>query len=71
MGAFGALFPGRKIRNEAGESGNGQGHDSFGPIDLENGTMTLRRPGRPPAAPEPTDADTDPTDPGRSSDLGL
>jgi hypothetical protein len=43
MGAFGELFPGRKIQDEAGEAGDGQKW-RLGPIDLENGLVQVHRP---------------------------
>ncbi|GAA3094708.1 hypothetical protein GCM10010464_67760 [Pseudonocardia yunnanensis] len=42
MGVLGELFPGPKIRDEAGESGNGQEWE-LGPIDLDNRTVEVRR----------------------------
>jgi hypothetical protein len=47
MGVLGEMFPGRKIRSEAGEAGSGQGF-RLGPIDLESGVVEVHR-----AEPEP------------------
>jgi hypothetical protein len=51
MGAFGELFPGAKIKDKAGEAGNGQKW-RLGPIDLENGLVQVHLPT---PAPEPDD----------------
>ncbi|GAA1876969.1 hypothetical protein GCM10009836_67960 [Pseudonocardia ailaonensis] len=42
MGVLGELFPGPKISDEAGEAGDGEKF-RLGPIDLENGVVTIRR----------------------------
>ncbi|WP_214367493.1 hypothetical protein [Pseudonocardia sp. H11422] len=56
MGVLGELFPGPKIRDEAGESGDGE-QWRLGPIDLDNNTVQLHR--APVAEPEPAvDEDT-------------
>ncbi|MHA6792822.1 hypothetical protein ACVGVM_04760 [Pseudonocardia bannensis] len=60
MGVLGELFPGPKIRDEAGESGNGEKW-RLGPIDLDNNTVQLRR--APVAEPDPN-ADDDLEAPG-------
>jgi hypothetical protein len=52
MGVLGEMFPGRKLVDEAGEAGDGQGW-RLGPIDLENGVVELHRAER-------TDEDTEP-----------
>ncbi|MCE3556301.1 hypothetical protein LWC33_33270 [Pseudonocardia sp. RS11V-5] len=44
MGVLGELFPGPKISDEAGESGNGENF-RLGPIDLENGVVQVVRAG--------------------------
>ncbi|MFC5950540.1 hypothetical protein ACFQH9_19910 [Pseudonocardia lutea] len=44
MGVLGELFPGPKISDEAGESGNGETF-RLGPIDLENGVVRVVRAG--------------------------
>jgi hypothetical protein len=49
------MFPGRKIRSEAGEAGDGQGWQ-LGPIDLDSGIVEVHR--AEPEEPEPADADT-------------
>jgi hypothetical protein len=51
MGAFGELFPGPKVRDEASEAGDGQKW-RLGPIDLENGVVQVRF-AAPAPAPEP------------------
>ena len=53
MGVLGEMFPGRKIRSEAGEAGSGQGW-RLGPIDLDAGVVEVHR-----ADPDP-DPDVDP-----------
>ena len=50
MGVLGEMFPGRKLRSEAGEAGDGQGW-RLGPIDLDAGDVEVYRAGAP--APEP------------------
>jgi hypothetical protein len=53
MGVLGELFPGRKISDEAGESGDGETfrlgpidlENGLGPIDLENGVVHVVRAG--------------------------
>ena len=42
MGVLGEMFPGRKLRSEAGESGNGRGW-RLGPIDLDAGVVEVHR----------------------------
>lgn len=42
MGTFGELFPGRKLRSEAGQDGNGEPAD-LGPVDLDSGVVRLGR----------------------------
>ena len=49
MGVLGEMFPGRKLRSEAGDAGNGQGW-RLGPIDLDAGVVGVHRV-------EPDDAD--------------
>jgi hypothetical protein len=56
MGVLGEMFPGRKVRSEAGEAGNGQGW-RLGPIDLDAGVVEVHR-----AEPDP-DPDSDEDDP--------
>ena len=46
MGMLGELFPGSKIKDEAGEDGDGQPW-RLGPLDLERGVIEVHR------APEP------------------
>lgn len=48
MGAFGELFPGPKIEDEAGEAGDGQKW-RLGPIDLEKGLVQVHLPAAAPA----------------------
>ena len=52
MGVLGEMFPGRKLRSEAGEAGDGQGW-RLGPIDLDAGVVEVYRDGAP--DPEPGD----------------
>ena len=52
MGQLGELFPGRKVRNEATDSGTGEDYEETGPLDLTAGAVRLR-PRPKPAAPEP------------------
>jgi hypothetical protein len=40
MGTFGELFPGRKLRSEAGAEGTGEPADR-GPVDLDSGVVRL------------------------------
>lgn len=56
MGVLGEMFPGAKIQDEAGEAGDGQKW-RFGPIDLENGVVEIRR-----SAPAVSDATSSPRD---------
>jgi hypothetical protein len=42
MGMLGEMFPGRKLRSEAGETGDGQGW-RLGPIDLDSGVVEVHR----------------------------
>jgi hypothetical protein len=56
MGVLGEMFPGRKVRSEAGEAGNGQGW-RLGLIDLDAGVVEVHR-----AEPDP-DPDSDEDDP--------
>jgi hypothetical protein len=46
MGVFGAMFPGRKITDEAGEDGDAQPW-RLGPIDLDRGVVQVHRAGPP------------------------
>jgi hypothetical protein len=62
MGMLGELFPGRKLRDESGEDGEGKSIGDPWDIDLEGGVVRLR-PMKAPApkpAPEPK-AEPDPT----------
>lgn len=52
MGQLGELFPGRKVRSEATDSGTGEDFEETGPLDLTAGAVRLR-PRPKPAAPEP------------------
>lgn len=40
---FEAMFPQRRLRHEAGESGNAQEWTAIDGIDLENNTFSVRR----------------------------
>jgi len=51
MGQLGELFPGRKLRTEATDSGTGEDFEETGPLDLTTGTVQLRP--RPKPAPSP------------------
>jgi len=42
VGVLGEMFPGRKLRSEAGDAGNGQGW-RLGPIDLDAGVVEVHR----------------------------
>ena len=46
MGVFGAMFPGRKITDEASEDGDAQPW-RLGPIDLDRGVVQVHRAGPP------------------------
>jgi hypothetical protein len=52
MGVLGEMFPGPKIKNEAGEAGSGQ--DSWLSIDLDKGVVEVHRAEEPPE-PQPDD----------------
>lgn len=54
MGVLGEMFPGPKIKDEAGEAGDGQEWE-LGPIDLDNQTVAVRRTTPEPPAPEDPD----------------
>ena len=56
MGQLGELFPGRKLRSEATDSGTGEDYEETGPLDLTAGAVRLRP--RPKPAPEPTTGPT-------------
>ena len=43
MGVLGEMFPGRKIRDESTEAGDGEEHFQLGPIDLDNRTVQVQR----------------------------
>lgn len=55
MGVLGEMFPGPKIKNEAGESGDGQ-EWWLGPIDLDKGVVEVHRAEQP----APPSEDDDP-----------
>lgn len=42
MGVLGEMFPGRKIRDESTEAGDGRQEWQLGPIDLDNRTVEVR-----------------------------
>ncbi len=42
MGTFGELFPGQKLRSEAGQDGNGEAADQNS-VDLDSGVVRLSR----------------------------
>ena len=60
MGQLGELFPGRKLRSEATDSGTGEDYEETGPLDLTAGAVRLRP--RPKPAPEPAPEVTGETD---------
>ncbi|WP_170308984.1 hypothetical protein [Pseudonocardia hierapolitana] len=43
MGVLGEMFPGREIKDESTEAGDGQEHFQLGPIDLDNRTVQVQR----------------------------
>jgi hypothetical protein len=57
MGMLGELFPGRKLRDEGGEDGDGQSIGDPWDIDLDGGVVRLRpmkpQAPKPAAAPKP------------------
>jgi hypothetical protein len=55
MGVFGAMFPGRKITDEAGEDGDAQPW-RLGPIDLDRGVVQVHR-AAPPVEEESAEAE--------------
>ncbi|GAB2805114.1 hypothetical protein [Lentzea nigeriaca] len=58
MGQLGELFPGRKLRSEATDSGTGEDYEETGPLDLTTGAVRLR-PRPKPAAPQPDSGNTE------------
>ena len=42
MGVLGEMFPGRKLRDESSEAGDGQ-QWQLGPIDLDSRTVQVQR----------------------------
>ena len=54
MGVFGAMYPGRKITDEAGEDGDAQPR-RLGPIDLDRGVVQVHR-ADPPVEEDPAEA---------------
>jgi hypothetical protein len=53
MGMLGELFPGRKLRDESGEDGDGQSVGDPWDIDLDGGVVRLRPVKAPTKAPTP------------------
>lgn len=51
MGQLGELFPGRKLRTEATDSGTGEDYEETGPLDLTAGAVRLRPRPKPAAQP--------------------
>lgn len=41
MGVIGELFPGRKLKDEAGQAGDGQTHRPALELDLDSGVVRL------------------------------
>ena len=60
MGQLGELFPGRKLRSEATDSGTGEDFEETGPLDLTAGAVRLR-PRPKPAEPEPVEPEPEST----------
>jgi hypothetical protein len=56
MGQLGELFPGRKLRTEATDSGTGEDYEETGPLDLTAGAVRLRPRPKPAARPVPEPA---------------
>jgi hypothetical protein len=56
MGQLGELFPGRKLRTEATDSGTGEDYEETGPLDLTAGAVRLRPRPKPAAQPAPESA---------------
>lgn len=56
MGQLGELFPGRKLRTEATDSGTGEDYEETGPLDLTAGAVRLRPRPKPAAQPAPEPA---------------
>jgi hypothetical protein len=57
VGMLGEMFPGPKIRDEAGEDGDAQKW-RLGPIDLDRGVVEVHR--APDPEPDDSEADGDP-----------
>ncbi|QLY28354.1 hypothetical protein H0264_23590 [Nocardia huaxiensis] len=57
MGVIGELFPGKKLEDESGQSGDGQSHRPRVAIDLDAGVIRLS--GTAPKATELESGDTD------------
>ncbi|WP_186762900.1 hypothetical protein [Lentzea tibetensis] len=55
MGQLGEMFPGRKLRSEAGDSGTGEDYEETGPLDLTTGTVRLAPRPKPQEPAEPKD----------------
>jgi hypothetical protein len=56
MGMLGELFPGRKLRDESGEDGEGKSIGDPWDIDLDSGVIRLRATRSPASAPQPVPA---------------
>ena len=54
VGVLGEMFPSRKLRSEAGETGNGQGW-RLGPVDLDADVVEVYRDTPEPGPAEETD----------------
>ncbi len=57
MGVLGEMFPGRKLRDESTEAGDGQ-QWQLGPIDLDNRTVEVRAVETEPETESETDPET-------------
>jgi hypothetical protein len=71
MGVLGEMFPGRKLRSEAGEAGSGQGW-RLGPIDLDKGVVEVHRaePDPGPNAPMDDGVEAPPSNPTSGTSVG-
>ncbi|MBL1076923.1 hypothetical protein JK358_21235 [Nocardia sp. 2] len=55
MGVIGELFPGKKLEDESGQSGDGQTHRPRLALDLDAGVIRLSPPAAQPVADQPAD----------------
>ncbi|MBA8825231.1 hypothetical protein FHX42_002582 [Saccharopolyspora lacisalsi] len=59
MGAYGELFPGRKLKHEGDQGSPGREHDPGGPLDLDRGVVFLSAPAKAERESPGEDADQD------------